>query len=70
MVEKLVSIGIYSDPIEARVMKSKLESEGIYCFLANEELMSSPNLRTVIGQVELQVKSADVKKAKKILGLK
>lgn len=70
MMDNLVTIAIYGDPIEAKIAKSKLESEGIYCFITNDELMSTPTLRTVIGQVELQVKSSDVQKAQKILGLK
>lgn len=70
MENELVTIAIYGNPIEAGVAKTKLDSENIYCFLANEELMSSPNLRTVIGQVELQVKFSDVIKAKQALGLK
>ncbi len=69
MAEELVTIRIFSDPIEAGVMKSKLDAEGIYCFIVNEALMSSPHLRTVIGQVELRVRSSDVEKVKEILGL-
>ncbi|MBI3379658.1 DUF2007 domain-containing protein [Candidatus Gottesmanbacteria bacterium] len=69
MTNQLVTIAVYGDPNEGNIVKSKLESEGIYCFLANEELMSSPDFRTIIGQVELQVKSEDAEKAKQILGL-
>jgi len=67
MISQLVTISEFSDPLEANVAKSKLESEGIYCFLANEELMESPTLRTVIGSVKLQVKSSDMERAKQIL---
>lgn len=69
MTDELVTIIEYSDSIEANVAKSKLTSENIFCFLANEELMNSPTLRTVIGSVKLQVKSKDVKRAKQILGI-
>ncbi len=67
MIDQLVTIEIFQDPIEANIAKSKLSSEGIYSFIANEELMSSPNLRTVIGEVQLKVKKSDEKKAQKIL---
>ena len=67
MISQLVTISEFSDPLEANVAKSKLESEGIYCFLANEELMESPTLRTVIGSVKLQVKSSDMEREKQIL---
>jgi hypothetical protein len=70
MQAELVTIAVFSDPILGSISKTKLESEGIYCFLANENLMSSPNLRTIIGQVELKVKVVDAAKAKKILKLK
>ena len=65
----LITIAEYSDPIEANVVKTKLDSEGIFCFLQNEELMGSPTLRTVIGFVKLQVKSSDAERARKILGI-
>ncbi|PLW99529.1 MAG: hypothetical protein C0591_02615 [Marinilabiliales bacterium] len=48
------------------VLKSKLESEGITCFLKNElttQIMSHMATFTV----ELQVSSSDVKKAKEIM---
>lgn len=69
MADELVTFMIFADPNEANVVKTKLESEGIFCFLANEELMFSPNLRTVIGQVELKVKPQDLKKAKRIINV-
>lgn len=69
MLDELITIAEFSDPILANVAKSKLESEEIYCFLANEELMESPTLRTVIGSVKLQVKSSDAKRARQILGI-
>lgn len=70
MADELVTIAGYSDPNEANVAKSKLTSENIFCFLADEELMESPALRTVIGSVKLQVKSSDAQRAKQILDIK
>lgn len=67
---ELVTIAKYGNPILAEVAKSKLTSLDIYCFLANAELMSAPLLRTVIGEVELRVRREDVKRVRKILGLK
>ncbi|MBI3379449.1 DUF2007 domain-containing protein [Candidatus Gottesmanbacteria bacterium] len=69
MTDELMTIAEYSDPNEANVAKSKLTSENIFCFLADEELMESPTLRTVIGSVKLQVKSSDAERAKQTLDI-
>lgn len=70
MTNKLVTIGVYGDPIVAGVAKTKLDSEGVFSFIADEMLMNSPQLRTVINEVRLQVREVDVLKAKKILKIK
>ncbi len=64
--QSLVTMALYADPVLASVAKTKLDSEGIFCFLAEEELMNS-SLRTVVGEVRLQVKQKDLTQAKKIL---
>lgn len=69
MANRLITVNVYNDPVEANIAKSKLTASGIFCFLANEELMSSPTLRTVIGSVELKVNLIDKAEARRILGL-
>ena len=68
MVDNLVTIKTFTDPLEASVAKTKLDSEGIFCFIADEELMNS-SFRIIVGQVRFQVKKSEVKRAKKVLKL-
>ncbi len=66
--EKLVTIRRFRQGAEAYLSKTKLESEGIDCFVQDEHLISLNWLYSVaIGGVRLQVKSCDVKRAQEIL---
>jgi hypothetical protein len=51
---------------ELLVLKSKLESEGIKCYLKNEFTTQIINFMPTF-EVELQVSSSDFEKAKKII---
>ena len=66
--EKLVTIRRFRQGLEAYLSKSKLESEGIDCFVQDEHLISLNWLYSIaVGGVRLQVKSCDVKQAQEIL---
>ncbi len=66
--EKLVTIKQYNQIMEAHIIKSKLEAEGINCFLQDESLVSINWLyANAIGGVKLQVCASDVEKAIKII---
>ena len=65
MVEKLVTIATYSNPIEANLAKLKLASEDIDCFLAGEHAVAVYG--GIVGEVKLQVRQSDVEKAKEVL---
>jgi len=64
----LVTIKTFSDPHEANICKSSLESEGISCFLNNETLIgSNPLLSNAVGGYKLKCKEEDAEKALKLI---
>ena len=68
MDDDLVTLASYRDVIEANVVRSRLESEGIPCFLADEHLVQMNWLYSdAIGGVKLQVVESDVEEAMRIL---
>ena len=62
------TIAAFSQPIEAHVLKTKLESEGIRCFIADENLIGANWLYSnALGGVKLQVRPDDLDRARAIL---
>ncbi len=66
MSEQLVTIATFATAIEANLARTKLESEGIECFLADEYRGHQPYLP--VGGVKLQVRDTDAQRAIEILG--
>jgi hypothetical protein len=67
----LVTVATASTPIEANIMKSKLESEGLTCFVADQNMVSiNPLYSNAVGGVRVQVRQGDFEKAKEILNIK
>ncbi len=63
-----ITIATFNQPIEAHVLKGKLESEGIPCFLVDELTVQTYHLYSnAIGGVKLQVDVENAEKALKIL---
>ncbi len=68
MGEKLITIATFSQAIEAHLCKTKLEAEGIACFIADEHIVSMNWLYSnAVGGVKLQVKEENAEKALAIL---
>ncbi len=68
--EKLVTIARFSHPEEAYLASAKLESEGIWSFLADEHTVTADWLvSNAIGGVRLQVKESEAADARQILSL-
>jgi tetratricopeptide (TPR) repeat protein len=66
--EQLITIATFSYPTEAYIPKTKLETEGIPSFLANEYTVNMYWLYSnAVGGVKLQVKAGDVERALAIL---
>jgi hypothetical protein len=63
-----VTIRTYTYPTDAAIMRSRLESEGIECFLKNElSIQINPLYSNALGGVELQVDETDLDRAQEIL---
>ena len=67
MSDSLITIRRFEHPFEAHICKAKLESEGIHCFLDNEDTMGMYPVFTIVGGVKLQVRESDVEEAVRIL---
>ncbi len=64
----IVTISTYSYPLEAEIARGKLESEGIWAFVADDYMVTMNWLySTAIGGVKLQVKESDAQRALQIL---
>ncbi len=63
-VEPLVTVATSFSPIQARLLRGKLEASGIECFLANEmiALVDLP-ISNLSGGVRLQVRESDFDEA-------
>ncbi len=68
MSDRLVTIATFSQPVEADLVKSKLESENIECFIADQAIIQLNWLYSnAVGGVKLQVREVDAKKALEII---
>ncbi|MEH0153215.1 DUF2007 domain-containing protein [Limibacter armeniacum] len=64
---KLVTLKTFNTPIEANILKSKLEEEGIHCFIHDENLGSIGSFGMATGGIKIKVSEADLAKALEIL---
>ena len=65
MSEQLITIDTFTQDGRAHICQTKLESEGIECFIAGEYSVSIGY--PLVGEVRLQVKESDVARAVEIL---
>lgn len=67
-MSELVTITSYSEPIEAHIVKGRLEAEGITAFIANEYHISVAwFLSSALGGVKILVHKQDQNKAENII---
>jgi hypothetical protein len=67
-LERRITIGCFSQVIDAQMAKTKVESEGIECFIVDERIVSKDWLYPcIIGSVKLQVNEPDGGRAIEIL---
>lgn len=73
MTDKLVIVQSFDHPVEAHLAKTKLESEGIFCRLHDENIASTDTaLRfrfSIYKGIKLVVREADYSAARKLLNL-
>ena len=63
----LITFKTFENPVDAHLLKSKLESEGIDCFLFDENIVSvMPLYNITVGGIKLKIDDSDLKKAKEI----
>jgi rubredoxin len=68
MEESLITLTTFEKSIDAHLVKSKLESEGIECYLFDENMATmNPLFNISIGAIKLKIKSSDEEKARLIL---
>lgn len=64
----MVTLKIFDNPIDAHILKTKLESEGISCYLFDENIVGiNPLLNIAVGGIKLNVSPEDLDKALQVL---
>ena len=65
---KLITVQTFDNPIDLALLKSKLESEGIKCFVFDEHTVTlQPLLSNGVGGIKLKINEADTDHALLIL---
>lgn len=63
-----VTVKTFDNNMDAQMLKSRIESEGIKCFLFDEETVTiNPLFAQAIGGIKLKVLQEDVPKVREIL---
>ncbi|MBM2817155.1 MAG: hypothetical protein HW421_3917 [Ignavibacteria bacterium] len=64
---ELITIKTFENSFEANLLKSRLEDEGIECFLFDENTVSiMPFYNVAVGGIKLKINEADIDKARDI----
>lgn len=65
---EFTTIQTFDNPMEAHIVKSRLENEGIPCFLFDENMVAmNPLYNVTVGGIKLKVNTSDFNKAKEII---
>lgn len=65
---KLITIKTFDNPIDLHLLKSKLESEGIHCYVFDEHTVAiNPLISQGVGGIKLKIDEKDTQKALVIL---
>ncbi|MBK6952325.1 MAG: DUF2007 domain-containing protein [Crocinitomicaceae bacterium] len=63
----LITVKTFDNPIDAHLLKSKLESEGIVCYLFDEHTVgTNPLYNVTVGGIKLKINDFDLEKATEI----
>lgn len=64
----LATLKTFDNPIAAHILRTRLESEGIPCYLFDEHSVTiNPLYNVTLGGIKLKVNSSDLEEASKIL---
>ncbi|GHE67721.1 putative signal transducing protein [Roseivirga thermotolerans] len=65
---ELITIKTFDNSIEAHMVKSKLESENIICFLFDENIVGlNPLYNVTVGGIKLKISKSDIEKATEVI---
>lgn len=65
---ELITLKVFDNAIDAHILKCKLESEDIACFIFDEHLVTmNPLFNLAVGGIKLKINQDDAKRAKSII---
>jgi DNA-directed RNA polymerase subunit RPC12/RpoP len=68
MEDKIVTLSSYYDPMEAQIVRGRLEANGVACFVADDNMLAAnPFYNQALGGVKLKVFKHDLEKCREIL---
>jgi hypothetical protein len=66
--DKIITFESYYDPMLAHIIRSRLEANGISCFIADENIvMGNPIYNQAVGGVKLKIFEKDIERCREIL---
>ena len=66
--DRIITYESYYDPMLAHIMRSKLEDNGIPCFIADENTIGAqPLFNQAVGGIKLKIFERDLEKCREIL---
>jgi hypothetical protein len=66
--DKIITFESYYDPMLAHIIRTKLEDNGIHCFIADENMIgANPLYNQAVGGVKLKIFERDLQQCKDIL---
>jgi hypothetical protein len=67
MSSDLITVARFTAPSDAFVLRARLESEGIFAFIADQHLLTANSFYAVEGGVRVQVYSIDLAPAREVI---
>ena len=68
--DKIITFESYYDPMLAHIIRSRLEANGISCFIADENIIgANPLYNNAVGGLKLKVFEKDVERCREILAV-
>ena len=66
--DKIITFGSYYDPMLAHIIRTRLEANGIPCFIADENTIgANPLYNQAVGGVKLKIFERDIERCREIL---
>ncbi len=65
---KLITLKRFDNPVQANILKTRLEHEGIDCYLHDENLLTlNPFFNVMVGGIKVKISDADQEQAQIVL---